>query len=153
MGAHFDELSGISSVADYTLMVYSFPGDILITASAPERVVQQERKAELFLNQFFEQQVRAECKKLHGKNDDATMRKFHLMDSSNRVIHSVIVATDQRAAINFQRKMAPQRRKIDELGWRIKELAADKAIAHREGDTTNERYVAKQILRAKKKKQ
>jgi hypothetical protein len=80
------------------------------------------------------------------------MQQHHLMDESKRVVHSVIVATDQHESINFQRKMAPLRKKIDELEWRIKELEADKRIAVHEGDSSNAKYIGRNIGKRQKQR-
>ncbi len=75
------------------------------------------------------------------------MQKHHLMDESKRVVHSVIVATDQHDSINFQRKMAPQRKKIDALEWHIKELEADKRIAVNERDLRSAKNIQRSIVK------
>ena len=50
-GAHFDELSSVSSVADYTLLITSFPEDIMVKSPEPEKIVEEERYAEAWLMQ------------------------------------------------------------------------------------------------------
>jgi len=151
--AHFKNVGGISSVSDYTLLIDSFPPDLTIKGSDPAVIVQEERRAEAWLSQFFEDQVRAECEKVHGKCDDETMKKNMLMDDKKQVIHRVIVASDQKNAIVFQKTMAPKRRQVDAIEWRIRELEADRAMAIKELDERDCVYIDKMILKQKKKKE
>lgn len=150
--AHFEGLRSVTSVADYTLLVTSFPEDILIKSSAPEKIVEEEKHAEAWLMQFFEHQVRAACKDAFGSNDDATLRKHQLMDSADRVVHSVIVATDQASSINFQRKMAPKRKKIDALEWRIKELIVCRDFAKAEGNQRSAQNLTRAIFKKQRER-
>ena len=48
--------------------------------------------------------------------------------------------------------MAPKRRAVDGIMWKIRELEADKALAMNERDERNVNYIDKQITKQKKKR-
>jgi hypothetical protein len=149
---NFNELSGISNVSDYTILVQSFPPNLIIKSSDPAIIVEEERKAELWLKDFFEKQIKMECKRITGKDDAKTLKQHQFMDENNNIIHSVIAVSNQKSAIEFQKSMAPKRRAVDGIMWKIRELEAEKALAMNERDERNVNYIDKQITKQKKKR-
>ena len=150
--SHFNDIAGISNVSDYTLLVQTFPPDLTIKSSDPAIIVKEERKAEAWLTNFFEEQIRLECAKItNGKSDDATMMEHQLMDDNKNIVHCVIAVSDQKTAIEFQKSMAPKRRQVDSIRWKIKELEADKILAKLEQDEQNVAYIRKCIAKQHKK--
>ena len=150
---HYNDLAGISNVSDYTLLIHSFPPNLKIQSCDPAVIVQEEKKAEAWLANFFEQQVRAECRAITGgPSDDAAMMTHQLMDENKTVVHRVIAVSNQKEAIEFQKTMAPKRRQIDALVWKMRELEADKLLAAAEGDVRNVEYIEKRIVKSQIKK-
>ena len=82
---------------------------------------------------------------------DATMMEHQLMDDNKNIVHCVIAVSDQKTAIEFQKSMAPKRRQVDSIRWKIKELEADKILAKLEQDEQNVVYIRKCIAKQHKK--
>ena len=148
--SHVRLLESVNTIDNYTIMVFSFPDNIKIKSTKPELVVEEERKAELYLMQFFEDQLRKMAIEKQGNDDDATLQKLWYADDSGRLIHQVTVATDQARSIFFQKSMAPKRRKLDSLSWEIRGLKADITIAKEEEKRTG--FENTNIIRKIKKK-